>query len=279
MGLQIQIIVCIIIWYPKKESQEVSTIKKITSSSLAILLTLGLILPIFTETVNAETITSSINSSDFKTNLHSPTIFEEKEQRILDAEILSIENEIDDYFDSIDYTEEEFNNLSEIEQDQVIEEFITDSEFIELENELQAKLNMQDQLSEPSIQPYVLPLLLAPVAATVGRVALQAIAKKGTSFARKYLKTRIKKLGKNYDVSWDVRGKGHELKSLVVVIQKKNGRKIGRVFAIDYGDIPLKPTNKKAIWHFHIAPDSGMHRTLKTFIPKGHKPNTRTIAY
>lgn len=263
----------------KKETQGDFTIKKIILSSLAILLTFGLILPSFTETVNAETITSPITSSDLKTNLHSPTIFEEIEQKTLDAEILNIENEIDNYFDNIDYTEEDFNNLSELEQDQIIEEFITDSEFIELENELQEKLNLQDRFSESNIETYVLPLLIAPVAATVGRVALKAIANKGTNFARKYLKTKIKNLGKNYDVKWDVRGRGHELNSLVVVIQKKNGKKIGRAFAVDYGDIPLKPSNQKAIWHFHIAPDQGMHRTLKMFIPKGHSPNTRTVAY
>ena len=178
--------------------------------------------------------------------------------------------------DNIDYTEEEFNNLSETEQDRIIEEFVTDTEFLELESELQEKLDMQ----EPNIQLYALPALLAPIAATVGRVALQAIAKKGTQFARKYLKTRIKKLGKNYEVKWDVRSsQSHQLKSLVVILQKKNGKNIGRVFAIDYGSIPLKPKNGKAIWHFHIAPDTGMHRTLKTFIPKGHKPDTRTVAY
>lgn len=124
------------------------------------------------------------------------------------------------------------------------------------------------------------PKITSPVSKADGKKALELIGTKGkgTKEARKFLKKKLAKAdkSKNYDVTWDVRSKDKKhLKSIVVVIQKKNGKKIGRAFAVDYHKIPLKPGNKKAIWHFHHG-SGNTHYTLKKFIPKKHKPDTGT---
>lgn len=191
-----------------------------------------------------------------------------------ETKLLEVDKKLEEYIDKIPYTEEEFEGLSEFEQDRFIKEYFSTDEYMAIQQEYQNELSNP---LNPEVQ-YALPLVV-PIAMIVGREALKLVAKKGVSFAKSYLKPHIQKLGKNYDVAWDVKGRNHELNSLVVVFQKANGKRIGRVFAVDHGPIPLKPGSKQSIWHFHIAPDTGMHRTLKEFIPSGHKPDTRTVAY
>ncbi|OMP67878.1 hypothetical protein [Domibacillus epiphyticus] len=201
-------------------------------------------------------------------------------QKPVNGKIKNVEaemyKEIDLFFDKIKVTEKKFESMSNKQQQDFIDSMLSSPEYLKLEKKLATLEPYSKNTSE--VRAQALPVLLAPVAAMVGRVAIKAVAKKGTKFAEKYLKGKLNKIGKNYEVSWNVKGRDGSLNSLVVVFQKV-GRSKKRVFAVDHTKIPLKPGSSKKIWHFHVTPDVNMHHTMCSFIPSGHKPDTKTKCY
>ncbi|MDR6225420.1 hypothetical protein [Desmospora profundinema] len=191
---------------------------------------------------------------------------------------------IDDYLDSIPVTKEEFSLLSDEEQDKIIEEYLFTPELFDLERELE-RVSLQE--GDEQVAAALPAVIVAVGAGVIARVAIRLIIRQGAAAASKYLKKRLKNVGKNYEVKWNVTSKtGHQVNSLVVVFQKtKKGKK--RVFAIDKGTIPLKGLTGKRprVWHYHHYPDVALHRTLCSLLPKGAKtipngkPDRRSVCY
>lgn len=183
---------------------------------------------------------------------------------LTEEQVEKMDEKIHQFLQTETVSEQVFENMSDAEQDVYIENMLNSEEYIQLERELRQ--------IEDSVATFALPLLLAPVTAYVARVALKTIADKGSVFAKKYIKGKLDNIGDNYQVLWT------QPNSLVVVLQG-SGKNKKRVFAIDNATIPLNPGSTKKIWHYHITPDVGMHNTICSFIPKGHKPDTKTKCY
>ncbi len=197
----------------------------------------------------------------------------------LPQELQELEEEIGSYLDSFDYTEEEFESMSDEEFEEVYNEIFNNEEFLHLEQQYEEQYTQfENDLNGDAIQPYVAPILV-PIAAAAARVALQTIVKHGTKVASKYLKNKLKSVGKNYKLIWNSKNKNGKITSLLK-IQNKKTKQI--IFRIDNGTIPLKPGSSKWYWHYHIANGkNGMkhHYSLRSLVPSKHKPDTRTTLY
>lgn len=237
--------------------------KKILSSFLVAVLLFGTVGGIVTDA-------SPLNvSTDLSLLSENPNFY------LSEGQLEETDEKIGQYLDTETISGEVFEEMSDAEQDAYIENMLNSEEYIQLENELMQIERLDESLvsteNNGQVTTFALPLL-APVAAYVARVALKTIAKKGTAFAKKYMKGKLDKIGDNYDVLWT------QPNSLVVVLQG-SGKNKKRVFAIDHSKIPLKPGTTKKVWHYHITPNVGMHHTLCSFIPAGHKPDTKTKCY
>lgn len=194
------------------------------------------------------------------------------DEPLLERQIEKTDEKITQYLQSEIVSKEVFKKMSNEEQDTYIKDMLNSEKYIQLEKELMENESLNTFTRDNNtVSTFALPLI-APVAAFVARVALQTIIDKGSDFTKKYLKENLDNIGDNYEILWT------QPNSLVVVLQG-SGKNKQRVFAIDYTTIPLKPGSTKKIWHYHITPDIGMHHTLCSFIPEGHKPDTRTTCY
>ncbi|WP_203362988.1 hypothetical protein [Bacillus sp. REN10] len=94
---------------------------------------------------------------------------------------------------------------------------------------LTTNIEVQAKKAKPKPKPST-PKITSPVSMADGKKTLELIGTKGegTKAARAFLKKKLAKAekSKDYDVTWDVKSKDKKhLKSLVVVVQKKNGKK------------------------------------------------------
>ncbi|MFU0789836.1 uberolysin/carnocyclin family circular bacteriocin [Virgibacillus proomii] len=193
-----------------------------------------------------------------------------------ELKITQLENKLDQYLETkVPFTEQEFENMSDEELEEAVNKyFVNNDEFLKLEEEMGA-LDTGDNTEFKTIGPAIV-----PIGAFIGRLALSLIRSKGVKVATKYLKKRIKKIGKNYKVKWNVKNKHGQIRTLVSVISKKSKKKDKRVFAIDNGKIPLSPKTNQWFWHFHVAPNISVHRSLRVIVPKKYKPvKGKTVLY
>lgn len=232
--------------------------------TLLILITLALVMSIWTPfSSEASAETHFINSQELEA-LVTPTVLQNEQAT---KELDELEMKMEEYIENLPFTEKEFENMSESEQNKLIDQYFNNEEFLSLENRM-TQLDSKSNQSEITTQ--ALPVFFIPIAMTVGRVALWAIRSKGAKVAVKYLKNRIKGFGKNYEIGWNYTNKYGKVTSLVKVFHKK-GKKKTRVFAVDNGKVPLKPGSTKWYWHFHVAPNIHIHHALRASIPSKHK--------
>ena len=90
-----------------------------------------------------------------------------------ETKLLEVDKKLEEYIDKIPYTEEEFEGLSEFEQDRFIKEYFSTDEYMAIQQEYQNELSNP---LNPEVQ-YALPLVV-PIAMIVGREALKLVAKK-----------------------------------------------------------------------------------------------------
>ena len=251
--------------------------KKIVSSLCAILLVFGLLSSSLANTVSAETNTVSINDQNLKNELNS--ILKEKEEIILNQELLSLENEISDYLDEITYTEEDFEAMSDEEFDKIFDTYFNSEEFLELEKEY-TETYAALEAQQIGIQPMIAPILV-PILASVARVALQTVVKHGTRVASTYLKKHVKNIGKNYTLKWNVTNSQGKVTTLLMIQHKTTKQP---VFRLDNGSLHahLTPGTTQWFWHFHIGGTPTamkQHYSLRAIIPSQYKPKPSLTLY
>lgn len=243
---------------------------KLASMFLSLLLIVSTFLPNIASAAGTEEIEVNGFINQYDENL----VVEE-----LPPELQELEDEIGDYLDSFEYTEEDFENMSDEEFEEAFAEIFNSSEFLDLEQEYEEQYTQfESELNGDVIQPFVAPILV-PIAAAAARVALQTIVKQGTKVASKYLKNKLKSVGKNYKLIWNTKNGNQKVTSLLKIQNKKTKQ---MVFRIDNGTIPLKPGSTSWYWHYHIASGKdGMkhHYSLRSLVPSKHKPDTRTTLY
>lgn len=207
--------------------------KNVISLLCVFLLVFGMALPFFTNTVSAET-----NKVSIKDENQYNSALSEKENIILTQKLSNIEDGIDDYLDTIPYTEEEFETMSDEEFDKIFNTYFYSEEFLELEREhgeVYSALEGQHGEVQPAIAPIFVPIL-----AHVARIALQTVVRHGTRVASSYLKKNLKKVGKNYRLIWNIKNSKGKVTTLLS-IQYKPTKQI--VFRLDNGSLHayLKP--------------------------------------
>lgn len=248
--------------------------KNAISLLCALLLVFGLISPSLASAVSAET-----NKISIKDKNQPGSEFNEKENIILAQKLSNIEDEIDDYLDTIPYTEDEFEAMSNEEFDKVFNTYFNSEEFLELEREHgEVYSALEGQHGE--IQPMIAPILV-PILANVARIALQTVVKHGTRVASSYLKKHLKKVGKNYKLTWNIKNSQKKVTTLLR-IQHKPTKQI--VFRLDNGSLHahLKPGTSQWFWHFHIGGTPAAmkhHYSLRAIIPSKYKPKSSLTLY
>jgi len=251
--------------------------KKIISLICAFLLVFGLLTPSFTNTVNAETEVSPTNDYIIEKELYF--LNDEKQEIVLNQEIVNIENQINDYLDEIPYTEEEFEAMSEEEFEEVYNTYFNDIEFLNLENEHEEAFKLLEA-QQGNMQPRIAPILV-PILANVARVALQTVVKQGTRVASTYLKKHLKTIGKNYSVKWNVKNSQGKVTTLLMIQHKPTKQP---VFRLDNGSLHahLTPGTSTWYWHFHIGGTPTamkQHYSLRSIIPSKYKPKSSLTLY
>ncbi|WP_243290831.1 hypothetical protein [Bacillus sp. FJAT-47783] len=190
-----------------------------------------------------------------------------------------LEDEIDNYLEQFKYTEEDYQNMSEEEVDQVYNEIFNSREFLELEKNYEEEYAQYEaELNQSVIQPRIAPILV-PIVASTARVALKTIVKQGTKIASKYLKNKLKSVGKNYKLIWNSTNSKGKVTSLLKIQHKPTKQ---MVFRIDNGTIPLKPGSQDWYWHYHIGDTPAKmkhHYSLRSLVPAKHKPGAATTLY
>lgn len=249
--------------------------KKLIPLLCSILLIFGLISSSFANTANADTI--SIDDSNLKKELNS--IVKEKEEFILNQELLELEEQINKYLDEIPYTEEDFEAMSDEEFDKTFDTYFNGEEFLELEKEYTETYETLET-QQMGIQPMIAPILV-PILASVARVALQTVIKQGTRVASTYLKKHIKNIGKNYTVKWNVTNSQSKVTTLLMIQHKPTKQP---VFRLDNGSLHahLTPGTSEWFWHFHIGGTPAamkQHHSLRAIIPSQHKPKSSLTLY
>lgn len=240
----------------------------------------GLIVPSFANTANANTITN--NDLNTEKELNSIVI---KNEEIINQDLLEIEEQIKEYLDEIPYTEEEFEAMNDDEFDKVFEEYFQDAELLNLEQQYTETHDLLEA-QQMELQPRVAPILV-PILAGVARVALQTVIKHGTKVASKYLKNKIKKIGKNYTVTWNVTAKkGSRKGTITTLLQIQHKPTKQPVFRLDYGQLNSLlspgPKDNPWFWHYHIGSTKKAmehHYSLRAIIPAKYKPKSGLTLY
>lgn len=247
-------------------------IKKTISLLCAIILIFGLISSTFTNTASAET-------NNYNETQELEAIEKEYEEFILslNQDLLRLEKQMNDYLNKIPYTEEDLQTLSDEEFNKVYDTYFNNEEFLKLEKEYMDTYEILES-QQISIQPKIAPILI-PIAAAAARIALQTIAKQGTKIASKYLKNKLKSVGKNYRLIWNSTNQNNKVTSLLKIQHKPTKQMI---FRIDNGTIPLKPGSSDWYWHYHIGTtpaEMKHHYSLRALVPSKHKPDSGTTLY
>ncbi len=249
---------------------------KVIPVFLCLLLLLSAILPGF---ANA----SANNVGNNSEYIQDESTYLEEDSKLVDeelpAEIIELEEEINQYLDEFDYTEQDFENMSEEEFEQTYEDIYNSSEFLTLEEEYNKEYAEYEEEQEAGMMKPMIAPILVPIAAAAGRFAIQAAAKHGTKVASKYLKNKLKKVGKNYKLYWNEKNRNGKITSLLKIQHKPTKQ---MVFRVDNGTIPLKPGSSSWYWHYHIASGKngmGQHYSLRALVPSKHKPKSNTTLY
>lgn len=119
--------------------------------------------------------------------LITPTVLQNEQT---EKELDKLEKKMETYIENLPFTEKEFENMSESEQNKVIEEYFNSKEFLDLENRMK---KIDSKIEQIEITTQALPIFFIPIAMIVGRVALWAIRSKGAKIALKYLKKQNKR--------------------------------------------------------------------------------------
>lgn len=263
--------------YQKESVISVRSYLKVVPLFLSLLLLLSAVLPGFASASSSESVSSEpeyIQDESTYLNEDSELVDEE-----LPTEIIELEEEINHYLDEFEYTEQDFENMSEEEFEKAYDDIYLSSEFLSLEEEYNKEFAEYEAEQEAGMmKPMIAPILI-PIAAAAGRFAIQAAAKHGTKVASKYLKNKLKKVGKNYTLIWNAKNKNGKITSLLK-IQYKPTKQI--IFRVDNGTIPLKPGSSSWYWHYHIgntATKMKHHYSLRALVPSKHKPTSQTTLY
>ncbi|MEW5552693.1 hypothetical protein ABGT24_00685 [Peribacillus frigoritolerans] len=80
--------------------------------------------------------------------------------------------------------------------EEVYTKYFESNEFLQLKKEHETLYNEID-VDQTTITPRIAPILI-PIAAAAARVALKTIVKQGHKIATKYLKNKLKSVGKKY---------------------------------------------------------------------------------
>lgn len=123
--------------------------------------------------------------------------------------------------------------------------YFNNEEFLKLEKEYMDTYEILES-QQISIQPKIAPILI-PIAAAAARIALQTIVKQGIKIASKYLKNKLKSVGKNYRLIWNSINRNNKV-TFLLKIQHKPTKQM--IFRIDNGTIPLKPGSSDWYWHY-----------------------------
>jgi hypothetical protein len=250
---------------------------KVIPVFLSLVLLISAVLPGFADaSASTNVIDNSKYIQDESSYLNEESELAEEE---LPEEIIELEVEIDNYLSEFNYSEQDFENMSEEEFEQAYEDIYNSSEFLTLEEEYNKEYSEYEKEQEAGMmKPMIVPILV-PIAAAAGRFAIQAAAKHGTKVASKYLKNKLKKVGKNYKLYWNEKNRNGKITSLLKIQHKPSKQMI---FRVDNGTIPLKPGSSSWYWHYHIASGkNGMsqHYSLRSLVPSKHKPKSNTTLY
>lgn len=196
---------------------------------------------------------------------------------VLSEELVEIEQEIDNYLEEIPYAESDYENMSDDEFEEVYTKYFESNEFLQLEKEHETLHNEIDG-DQTTITPRIAPILI-PIAAAAARVALKTIVKQGNKIATKYLKNKLKSVGKKYKLEWNVKNSKGKITSLLKITHKPSKTQI---FRLDNGKLGLKPGTNDWFWHYHIGDTKGKmshHYSLRSFVPSKYKPLSNTTLY
>ncbi|SHH98816.1 hypothetical protein [Virgibacillus chiguensis] len=107
--------------------------------------------------------------------------------------------------------------MSDEEFARVYEDIYNSSEFLRLEEKYNKEYADYEKEQETGIiMPTIAPILV-PIAAAAGRFAIQAAAKHGTKVASKYLKNKLKRVGKHYKLHWNSKNRYGKITSLLKI--------------------------------------------------------------
>ncbi|MGN7313394.1 hypothetical protein ACTHQ4_20110 [Alkalicoccobacillus gibsonii] len=244
------------------------------------LLSVFLCFLLFSSTVLPNVAAAATSSEDENLLIEENFGIQEEHAEIeLPVELQELEDEISDYLGQFEYTEDDYESMSDEEFELVYQEIFESEEFLELESTYEEEFaQFEANLNQDEMQIMIAPILI-PIAAAVGRVALQTIVKQGTKIASKYLKNKLKSVGKNYKLIWNSKNSKGKVTSLLKIQHKKTKQ---MVFRIDNGTIPLKPGSSSWYWHYHIGGTNAAmkhHYSLRSIVPSKHKPASNTTLY
>jgi len=192
------------------------------------------------------------------------------------SKIEKLELKIDQYFDNFKYDKKDFENMNTKDFEEAYSDIYETPQFLKLETQYDKAIENEQSTGE--MTPMIAPILI-PIAAAAGRFAIQAASKHGTKVASKYLKNKLKSVGKKYNLIWNAKNKNGKITSLLK-IQYKPTKQI--IFRIDNGTIPLKPGSKDWYWHYHIGDTNSKmkhHYSLRALVPSKYKPDSGTTLY
>ncbi|MCY7707661.1 hypothetical protein P4T38_00415 [Bacillus safensis] len=134
---------------------------KMFKKTLLILITLALVMSIWTPfSSEASAETHFINSKELEA-LVTPTVLQNEQAT---KELDELEMKMGEYIENLPFTEKEFENMSESEQNKLIDQYFNNEEFLSLENRM-TQLDSKSNQSEITTQ--ALPVFFIPIAMTV----------------------------------------------------------------------------------------------------------------
>ncbi|WP_339161077.1 hypothetical protein [Bacillus sp. FSL M8-0277] len=129
--------------------------------TLLTLITLALVISIWTPfSSEASAKTHSINSQELEA-LVTPTVLQNEQTT---KELDELEMKMGEYIENLPFTEKEFENMTESEQNKVIDQYFNNEEFLALENRMK---QLDSKSSQSEITTQALPVFFIPIAMTV----------------------------------------------------------------------------------------------------------------
>ncbi|MGE6632460.1 hypothetical protein, partial [Bacillus sp. NPDC077027] len=127
--------------------------------TLLTLITLTLFISIWTP-FSTEASAETINSQDLEV-LITPTVLQNEQA---EKELDELEKKMETYVENLPFTEKEFENMSESEQNKVIDQYFNSEEFLTLENRMK---QLDSKSGQSEITTQALPIFFIPIAMTV----------------------------------------------------------------------------------------------------------------